>query len=457
MESSQASGTRNPESAAAAAGGGGHPVQTSASYSRTSASPSVSIYATTRRPGRSSQLARSSSEEEDQSTADAATSGVPHRGSTSNRGSIYASGTQSAYGSRDASPDKAGQTILGGVGGLGMRRISPYPAAPPSMIITPSHTPHRAMSVERGDLLTSDDIQKLYAKLDAIGSQNTHDSSTSSSAAAAAGGLTRRVTLIKSASIDVAEGMGSGAPNRSLGSYGVGYTRLDPTTAAAPPSPSRPTAIPETRTSRSSATGATSTSGNSTVAPPPTVGTKKCLDKRSASVSPRTARKQFYEDYPYDPKPNAAPTFVRESGSTTSVSGKNIENQTEAASATWHGVTSTSSSSDDNSKTTSAPSSSSLKQFFQNVKDKRKLFGSKKSMSVDSSVTHVSIARIGANVLSEPAAPSTYQPPEMTIPDQKKKYSKGSGSIDFPGTVFTTPTAKDKDKTSKEGQRKVHY
>lgn len=437
VESSQTSG--NSESSAL-------PVQSSGSYSRTAASPSVGIYATTGRTGRLSQLARSTSEEEDQTTvaAEGSTS-VPHRGSTSNRGSIYASGTQSAYGSRDASPDKVGQT--GGVGGLGMRRISPYPAAPPSMIITPSHTPRRALSVERGDLLTSDDIQKLYAKLDAIGSQNTPDASTSSSAGGG-GGLQRRVTLIKSASIDAAEGMGSSAPNRSLGSSGVGYTRLEPTTtAAAPPSPSRPTIIPEPRTS-STAAGATSTSGSTIAAPPPSVGTKKRLDKRSASVSPRTARRQFYEDYPYDPKTNA-PTSVRDSGGSTSVSGKTTENQTEAASAAWHGTST--SSGDEKSKTTS---SSSLKQFFQNVKDKRKLFGSKKSMSVDSSVTHVSIARIGANVLSEPAAPSTYQPPEMTIPDQKKKssFNRGSASVDFPaGSGSTTLSAKDKEKTSKEG------
>jgi hypothetical protein len=79
-------------------------------------------------------------------------------------------------------------------------------------------------------------------------------------------------------------------------------------------------------------------------------------------------------------------------------------------------------------------------------------------MSVDSSVTHVSIARIGANVLSEPAAPSTYQPPEMTIPDQRKKFhtmsSKG-GSVDLPSETGSTSTAtKDKDKTAKEDKYK---
>merc|ERR1719277_551609 len=56
----------------------------------------------------------------------------------SGSGSFYKSGTQSAYGSRGTSPEK--QKV---------RKISGLPAAPPSMIITPTMTPKRAQSVER--------------------------------------------------------------------------------------------------------------------------------------------------------------------------------------------------------------------------------------------------------------------------------------------------------------------
>jgi len=58
--------------------------------------------------------------------------------------------------------------------------------------------------------------------------------------------------------------------------------------------------------------------------------------------------------------------------------------------------------------------SSAASSLFQSIKDRRKLFGGRKSASVDAP-TQSSIARIGANVLTEPAAPSTYQPP--AIPD----------------------------------------
>jgi len=50
------------------------------------------------------------------------------------------------------------------------RRVtSSYPAAPPGVVITPSHTPWRAASVEPDDTpLTSADILRLYEKLNVI-------------------------------------------------------------------------------------------------------------------------------------------------------------------------------------------------------------------------------------------------------------------------------------------------
>ncbi len=51
------------------------------------------------------------------------------------RSSLHQTGTQSAYSSRDASPEK----------GYRFRKLSPYPAPPPSIMIapTPPRTPRR--------------------------------------------------------------------------------------------------------------------------------------------------------------------------------------------------------------------------------------------------------------------------------------------------------------------------
>lgn len=75
------------------------------------------------------------------------------------RSSMYASGTQSAYSSRDASPEKR----------FGVRKITPYPVAPPSFLITPSRTPRRVTaSVDREIAMPERHLQKLYDKLSAI-------------------------------------------------------------------------------------------------------------------------------------------------------------------------------------------------------------------------------------------------------------------------------------------------
>ena len=59
---------------------------------------------------------------------------VPTSGS--NRGSFYMSGTMSESTSRDGSPTRSAAFVR--------RQLSPYPVAPPSMIITPSRTSMRA-------------------------------------------------------------------------------------------------------------------------------------------------------------------------------------------------------------------------------------------------------------------------------------------------------------------------
>ena len=305
-------------------------------------------------------LVRSSSQDDADSSA--ASSGyatadtVVRRGATSSgsasstsaaskRGSFYASGTQSAYGSRDTSPDTSG------------RRTAAYPAVPPSMIITPSHTPRRAASVESeaGDTpLTSADILRLYEKLNAIERETEKD-----------------ITLATATAM-----LASSAADRR----GRTMARSSTVTAGADINgATQPTISDSQPSGRTAAPGKLTTSA------------------RSASVSPRTARRQFYEDYPYDPSKRGAGVTGTTAGAGGQAAGETSRGP--GRPDPTHAPRSASVTRDDplKSRLTSAASS-----FFQSIKDRRKLFGAKKSSSVDSA-TQASIARIGANVL--PAIP----------------------------------------------------
>lgn len=147
---------------------------------------------------------------------------------------------------------------------------------------------------------------------------------------------------------------------------------------------------------------------------------KLTTSMRSASVSPRSARRQFYDDYPYDPSRRtgtaaASDTVVHGETGRTPESSRGPGRPDPA-----HAPRSASVTRDDplRSRLSSAATS-----FFQSIKDRRKMFSGKKSSSVDSA-TQSSIARIGANVLTEPAAPSNYQPP--AIPEPQPSGSGGS-------------------------------
>lgn len=70
---------------------------------------------------------------------------------TNHRGSFYTSGTLSASASRDHSPN---DTLCKTRRQRQVRRICDYPLAPPSMIITPSRTPMRSQSSDRSTTKT---------------------------------------------------------------------------------------------------------------------------------------------------------------------------------------------------------------------------------------------------------------------------------------------------------------
>ena len=129
------------------------------------------------------------------------TLGRRSRHSTLTRSSLHQTGTQSAYSSRDASPEK----------GFRFRKLSPYPAPPPSIMIapTPPRTPRRSPIPGSGvSLMTSGAMTKLYAKLAAIEREETEkengsSGSLSSESQAIVHERTGRVRILtKSVSVD---------------------------------------------------------------------------------------------------------------------------------------------------------------------------------------------------------------------------------------------------------------
>ena len=357
-------------------------------------STSVSSYATSSRSAASYRkgLVRSSSQDDAESSSSSSGYATVNRAvgrhetssgsasstaGASNRGSFYASGTQSAYGSRDASPDTSGR-------GEGPRRVTAYPAAPPSMIITPSHTPRRAASVEPDAAdtpLTSADILRLYEKLNAIERDTEKDITLATATAMLASSAADRRERMMTKSASAASGASINGGDSRASSHVV---------------------QPSSDSQMSGTAGKTG---------------KLTTSMRSASVSPRSARRQFYDDYPYDPSKRGAGGSDATGGDGGTAAGRTARGPGRADPS--HAPRSASVSRDDplRSRITTAASS-----FFQSIKDRRKLFGAKKSSSVDSA-TQSSIARIGANVLTEPAAPSTYQPPAIPEPQPSSSSS----------------------------------
>ena len=145
-------------------------------------------------------LTRSYSSSKDMAT-EGGTLGRRSRHSTMTRSSLHQTGTQSAYSSRDASPEK----------GFRFRKLSPYPAPPPSIMIapTPPRTPRSRKSPIPGSgvsLMTSGAMNKLYAKLAAIEREETekeNGSNLTSESQAIVHERTGRVRILtKSVSVD---------------------------------------------------------------------------------------------------------------------------------------------------------------------------------------------------------------------------------------------------------------
>ena len=142
---------------------------------------------------------------------------------------------------------------MGSQGGL--------PKAPPSMIITPSHTPKRAMSVERG-AMSETKVNSIYKKLEAIliGEEKLKEKKRSDKEK----GDTPRCLENDGNSKKL---LGDSATNKNTSELNIGSesTKRD---------------VPNNHLQMRSRL----------------FGDKK-VGPRSASVSPKTARKQFYDNY----------------------------------------------------------------------------------------------------------------------------------------------------------------
>lgn len=339
------------------------------------------------------------------------------------RSSFYQSGTQSAYGSRDASPDKLGKP----------RKVTPYPMAPPSMIISPSMTPRRAPSVERDtNTLTERDMQRLYSKLGQIETESDHSLSRSISRERGKGIR----LLIKSVSIDSTD---EESPNwvPSVSAYTNGdrspqrqqqngdkkqppYSIIAKLHSGlfedAPLSQTLPASI---------------RIGELVITPGIQTLTHKerhSRRTRSESVDPRTARKAFYENYPkeksgfpalstetvdkqseYRPRLDSSSSVEQESSVISKSDRLDSEQSRKSRGRPVSRYDSDIEEIDTSSKSRTK-SSFSAADLIKSVKSKRKLFGLKRSSSVETSHVGSSTYLAGVHALSA-GAPTGFAPP----------------------------------------------
>ena len=385
------------------------------------ATPSPVIYASSlERPSRSRRTNRGLSSD----SGEQESSVVDRRSfrSSSNRNSMYASGTQSAYTSRDSSPEKG-------------KKRSPYPVAPPSMIITPSHTPRRAPSVERdARSFSSRDMAKLYAKLSSI--ETGQEQREETTAVVQERGKGFRV-LTKSTSVDHADETPKKLNFRSKTQAGAQDSG----------SPSRE---------------------------------QQEREDRSDSVSPRSARKKFYDNYPYESKESnkwvgrfngkeSDSDFSTDIDSDARSREDNLESRKRRSLSRGKSLdtemeTGTESATDNEgdsgrSRRDKYSLRSKAASFIQSVKDKRKMF-SKRSSSVDTSV-RTSIAKTGLQAATT-GAPSSFQPPRQDKKDstkdttkdikenKRKQFHRRSTSIDMTSLFSSarSSSVKDRDKSN---------
>lgn len=321
-------------------------------------------------------------------------------GTGSNRNSIYASGTQSAYTSREASPEKGWRLPSSS-------STSPYPRAPPSMIISPSHTPRRAMSVEpESSSFSNREMAKLYQKLNAI-----EQDSTGGQALVKERGYGHRV-LLKSMSVDASEDSLSSEKGSRSKVYQQMNSQYDPDV---PPeyddAPKSETLLASIRIGKLVITPGLEKLTRKYTA-------EKRKEKRAVSLSPKSARKKFYDNYPYESKARdgwndrlrggESDSEVSDAENRRSKRGVVARHQSldadldTAADADKLKPKEDKETSKDRSR---SPLKKSAAAFIQSVKDKRKLF-QRRAQSQEPDVRR-SLADMGVKA-AKPAAPSSF-------------------------------------------------
>ena len=412
---------------------------------------------------------------------------------------MYTSGTQSAYASRDHSPDSKFLptfTLPRNQTNRSYRNpsntiTSHYPKAPPSMIITPSQTPHREQSVERANKADVD-VNVVYRKLEAILASEDSEKN-----------FNRRVAVVSGA--DDHYRRSTNDRNMFGESDGSDISFVPPADSVVGSGGNLPPSVTPVSDRFSFATRTlpmsmakhltSSCSASSTVSTTDSILTSVAMTgrearsetkeafgskQRSLSVSPRTARRQFYENYERVTKPQQTQPHQfqlqqpkkyifsdytaehKQPGDVLGIeSGFKPMYKSVVTTASACDINSTSTSTSAMSSIPPTPSSSSSVSkkflrmfstrdlastdqdssgksgFLQSVKERRKFFGGKKASSVDSPIG-VSIARIGVNILTEPAAPSNYQPPDL--PDLNFPQSPRSTAPLLTPTPMTAPS-----------------
>ena len=331
-------------------------------------------------------------------------------------------GSQSAYGSRDQSPANASfRSSLGG-------RL---PRAPPSMIISPSHTPKREKSVERQRAsMTETDMAQLYRKLGEI--EEHRDFRRGRAIEKERRGI--RV-LTKSMSVDNPKDDVPIVRNHNAAATHGDVTSSAVNSQASAPRSKGYAAIAKIHSGLfddaplSSTLPASIVIGELIITPGAASLTKKArtiTKKREESVSPKTARKNFYDNYSpksyfsWPKRGRAAKAAAAaaaekrdnerdyESGDDSDVEFEHTSHTSSISAKSMVDTSITMATTAQRTTGRSSEKRSLMSSLIKTVKDKGKVF--RRSKSVDSSPISSTVVRAGVSSMS-PAAPSTYEPP----------------------------------------------
>lgn len=356
----------------------------------------------------------------------------PGRTPHSNRNSMYSSGTQSAYTSRDSSPEKGHKYRLG---------KSPYPAPPPSFLITPPRSPRTFSPSPHSAILTSENMLRLYEKLGQIDRHNDDQQSqenlTVTQSAAIAKERTGAVrVLMKSMSVDSyaedipLQGHQGQLPERM--SF-IELLRNSKTYEDAPLSQTLPASIRIGELVITPGIEALS----KTFAP--------TVFRTKAVLSPKSQRRKFFDEYPQDSESFA----IQELERVAQAQQKELERSRRSRpphSGAKHRDKSTDSVQSVDSVTKRERSiSEKASAFFAAVKEKRKKFGSKRTGSVEESATGGEIARAGITA-ARPVAPSTPEPHPNETPsrDKRRFFHRRAASIDLTTLFRSRESSRDR-------------